>query len=544
MTERPLAAKKPFWSLGKLTLAWTLLALLATVGTIGGIGITVDEPLDVRPGRTYIATLFARGSGFFRPEVVDMVFRDNAEHPPLGRWLLGIASTLGEPIEMFLMGGPDPLRLYIHAARVAPAVCFALLVGLIVWTAGSHYGRAAASGSGFAMLAMPRLFAHAHLGALDTFLCLFWILGLLTTEFALRQSRNWLFMFLAGLAWGLALLTKIHAWFLAPILFLWWVLTARNRSGKVLLGWVAWGVGGFGVYLLGWPWLWHHSLERLRAYAGTGVERTSIQVLYFGQVFADRDVPWHYPWFYFLVTVPVGLHLLGGIGVFAGRRDRFSWLLWGAILFFLILFSTRIPVYDGERLFLVVFPLWAVVIGLGFSKGWEWAGPHRVRRGLLSIFLVAQGFGLVSTHPFGLSYYNLLVGGLPGAERLGLELTYWNDAVDSTLLDRLAKEARPGDTAALAPTLYPTQGMASTTRLMARDGLVLGDEDKALKARWVVVSRRTAYWKPALKKRLEAGKPILLRSRQGVWLSGLWDFGGSPRSSADSPSLSETRASP
>ena len=46
-------------------------------------------------------------------------------------------------------------------------------------------------------------------------------------------------------------------------------------------------------------------------------------------------------------------------------------------------------------------------------------------------------------HPFGLSYYNELVGGLPGAERLGLELTYWNDPVDQLLLDELGREATP-----------------------------------------------------------------------------------------------------
>ena len=48
---------------------------------------------------------------------------------------------------------------------------------------------------------------------------------------------------------------------------------------------------------------------------------------------------------------------------------------------------------------------------------------------------------MVALHPFGLSYYNGLVGGLPGAERLGLELTYWNDPVDQVLLDQLAREA-------------------------------------------------------------------------------------------------------
>ena len=75
-------------------------------------------------------------------------------------------------------------------------------------------------------------------------------------------------------------------------------------------------------------------------------------------------------------------------------------------------------------------------------------------------------------HPFGLSYYNALVGGLPGAERLGLELTYWSDAIDNVLLDRLARDGAAGDSAAMAPTLYPGQGKLTTgfNRTLARRG--------------------------------------------------------------------------
>ena len=103
---------------------------------------------------------------------------------------------------------------------------------------------------------------------------------------------------------------------------------------------------------------------------------------------------------------------------------------------------------------------------------------------------------MVTFHPFGLSYYNVLVGGLPGAERLGLELTYWGDAVDGVLLDRLAREASPDAPAALVPTLYPGQGTLTTSRAMIRVPVILKDEDAATDADWLVVSRRTAYWKP------------------------------------------------
>jgi len=253
-------------------------------------------------------------------------------------------------------------------------------------------------------------------------------------------------------------------------------------------------------------------------------------VEYFGQVTTDYDVPWHYPWFYFAATVPAGLQALGALGVVQGwknrRADPFPLLLGGTILAFLVLFSTRVPVYDGERLFLHIFPAWSILIGLGF--GWLWNLPRAGFRSRIALagFLVAQGYGLVALHPFGLSYYNGLVGGLPGAERLGLELTYWNDAVDQVLLDQLARMARPDDSAALVPTLYRGQGVLTTNRALARRRIILADEQEGTRAEWVVLSRRTAYWRPEIKDRLRlgAGRRVASRSRQGVWLSAFWHF--------------------
>ncbi|MHC5543653.1 4-amino-4-deoxy-L-arabinose transferase, partial [Singulisphaera rosea] len=67
--------------------------------------------------------------------------------------------------------------------------------------------------------------------------------------------------------------------------------------------------------------------------------------------------------------------------------------------------------------------------------------------------------------------------------------------------------------------------------------VILRDEDAALRARWVVVSRRSAYWKPALRRRLEQGRRVAVRERQGVWLSGLWTFSPetNPTSDASPP---------
>jgi 4-amino-4-deoxy-L-arabinose transferase-like glycosyltransferase len=517
----------PRLSSGRLALLMGFFAGTAVLFTLDGPGLTIDEPLDVRPGRTYVETLRKQGWHFLDRKVVDRVFRDNAEHPPLGRWLLGIASEVGEPLEV-LWKGPDPTGHYVLAGRMAPALAFAALVWLVTHTTGRRWGAAAGGAAGFALFTMPRVFAHAHLGALDTFLSLFWTLALVTGNRALRARRPSLAMAGAGVIWGLALLTKIHAWFLLPILCIWsFVCLPPRRALRPML---IWTIAGISVFWLGWPWLWYDSWNRLQAYLGTGVVRSTIMVQYFGQVVADRDVPWHYPWFYFMVTVPIGLLALGAVGLGRGwhgrRDDPFALLLAGTIVVFLGIFSTRLPVYDGERLFLHVFPAAAMLMGLGFGWLWEQRLKSARSRMALLVLLCVQAHGVIALHPFGLSYYNGLVGGLPGAERLGLELTYWNDAVDQVLLDRLAYDAEPGAPAALVPTLYPGQGILTTNRALARRDIILSDEQAGTRAEWLVVSRRTAYWRPEIKERLLRGdgQLVAMRSRQGVWIAAIWRF--------------------
>ena len=227
-----------------------------------------------------------------------------------------------------------------------------------------------------------------------------------------------------------------------------------------------WALVGISLFWLGWPWLWYDPSSRLRAYWGTGVARPTILVQYFGQVFADRDVPWHYPWFYFAATVPLGLQLLGGIGVVQGwknrRADAFPLLLAGTIAAFLD--SLQHARADLRRRTTVLARLSGMVAldRSGLRHALEPFSTDSVSVADFGSFWLASCWPRVmersSLHPFGLSFYNGLTGGLSGAERLGLELTYWNDAVDQVLLDRLAREGQPGATGGARAHSLPTAG--------------------------------------------------------------------------------------
>ncbi|QDV32908.1 glycosyltransferase family 39 protein [Tautonia plasticadhaerens] len=512
---------------------WILGAIagLSVLLTLADPGITSDEPIDVKVGRNYLRQasrlvdqVGRRGIGSIDRADLDAFFADNAQHPPLGRWLLGLASTAFEPLEG-LLGGPDPLS--VHPARVAPMLAFALLVGLVSAEAGRRAGRPASVVAGLALLLMPRVFAHAHLATLDTFLALTWTLALLSAARAIESRRPVVGLALAGAAWGLAMLTKIHGWLLPPLVLGYALATLPTR--KAIAGVSLWGLVGLLVLAVGWPWLWFDPAERLSRFLSTSVDRQPIRVLYLGRVTDDVDVPWHYPWAYFALTVPVGLLGIGLVGAARGcrgwRSDRFPILLLASIGLFLALFSTRAPVYDGERLFLLVFPSWALLVGLGFGAAWEASGPRRWPRALLVALVAGQGVGVVRMHPFQLSYYNAIAGGLAGAERLDLELTYWGDAVDPVLLEKVDRLVPPGSEVALAPTFHHLHPIALMTPGLFEDSVTLAPEQALGRSPWLVVFRRSAYWSPEVRAAVRGGRPLAERSRDGVWLSRLYRVG-------------------
>ena len=162
-----------------------------------------------------------------------------------------------------------------------------------------------------AVALMPRLLAHAHLAALDMLTTLFFVAAVLAVAEAARGGRWWQFA-LAGVVWGAAMLVRLHGLLVAPPVILWLVWRLRRRVGLPLLAWLA--AGGLTLFL-GWPWLWLAPLARLQQYVASGSVRHTLHVFYAGQVWADRDVPWHYPWAMFAVTVPLGFLVLGLIGI-------------------------------------------------------------------------------------------------------------------------------------------------------------------------------------------------------------------------------------
>ena len=55
----------------------------------------------------------------------------------------------------------------------------------------------------------------------------------------------------------------------------------------------------------------------------------------------------------------------------------------------------------------------------------------------MGVILVPAFFSLLTIHPFELSYYNALVGGVKGADRKGLEVTYLQEVISPHFLNQV-----------------------------------------------------------------------------------------------------------
>jgi hypothetical protein len=235
------------------------------------------------------------------------------------------------------------------------------------------------------------------------------------------------------------------------------------------------------------------------------------------------------------MTVPLGLQALGGVGLFAGRTrlrfERHEQLVLGAMLFPLVLFSIpRVAVYDGARLFLVAFPLWALFIGRGGGLAWEWLCrrvPWRAAWPLAGVFLACQGWGLIATWPCFLSSYNLAVGGLSGAHRLGFELDYWGASVTRDLLERVAMTVPEDAEIDVSPVLHQFQlgELVRQSPVLRRRGIRFRayDADQSRHAPYLLVFCRLADLSSDLQRLVAERTPLVEIRRSGVLLAGLYE---------------------
>jgi 4-amino-4-deoxy-L-arabinose transferase-like glycosyltransferase len=418
-----------------------------------------------------------------------------------------------------------PWHSDLSRARLGPILAFSLTAGALFGFVARRYGRWAAAAAAGAWVFQPNLFAHGHYATYDALLSCLWLGAVMAFANAVEGAGarpRWRWVVVLGVLAGCAADTKLTGWLL-PLPFLVWTVLYRSKNG--LLALLACGAIALAVlFLLNPPW-WTEPIAGPGRFFASNLSRGDtirIKTLFLGRVVStpDGSLPWYNTLAWTILVTPVGFLVLALVGVGrALRRARvepLGLLAVGHWSFLLLLRALpHTPGHDGVRQFLPAFGLLALVAGLGAATALERLGAWG--RGAVAAALVEGVVSVALMMPVPLSYYSPVVGGLPGATALGMEPTYYWDALTPEALAWLKNNTRPGEKVRFAT--YPTAWL-----YLAREGrlpraFLPGDPGVWT---WYVVQNRPGAFSPIDRALAERGVPAYTVSKGGVPL--LWVF--------------------
>ncbi|MCX7049973.1 MAG: glycosyltransferase family 39 protein [Candidatus Sumerlaeota bacterium] len=380
----------------------------------------------------------------------------------------------------------------------------------IVNRQSSISGRSAAVAAALLLAMMPRVWGEAHLAVAETLAAL---MSLLTVYCFWRGLFSWRWAVMAGVAFGLALNTKVQAVLLPVALLIWAQIYARPRHANAMFSLIFIGPA---VWVLTCPWLWPDPAARMFSFFQFYARHAMTGVYYLGQtwnVAGAPACPWHYPWIITAVVVPpltLLAFLLGAAQTMRRARSHpVSMLLLISALFPIAFISLPSQAkFDGARLFGAAFPAMAVLTGVTLARmiqrwreGWTgWAA-----RSLYVLALLGGAFAIFDSHPYGLSYFNAFIGGTRGAEAAGMEVAYWGEAINDDVIRTLNELPPNAQLMTRAIHDRALEHLQAWGKL--RQDIKLGSHEGD---HFLLVQNRRGFWTPSdyqIEKRFKPLKP-------------------------------------
>ena len=369
----------------------------------------------------------------------------NVPHPPFSRIISAIAKNLsGDMVDKFT------------AYRLAPALFFAILVTVIYLWLNELFGPATGLFSASALMLIPNLFGYAHIAVTDLPLATMWFL---TVYCFCKGLTGWQWSITLGVVWGLALSTKFPALLIPVPLIVWAHLFHRDKYANNIFSLVFLAPL---VMVATQPYLWHQTGLRVLEFLYEGISRgyradANFGVFFLNQILLSQQLPWHYPFYIVAVTTPEPILLLALVGILSSiwLREQRSILLLLTLNAAFVLILGVLPgavLHDGVRQMLSALPFLAALGGVGYfvltaalvnvahrSESLQRINnlKAKVTAAFFVLVCVNPAIDLYLAHPFQLSYYNRLVGGIRGAYERGLETTYFMEAITPAFLQRL-----------------------------------------------------------------------------------------------------------
>jgi hypothetical protein len=433
-----------------------LSTLLLIGNTLNDYGVTWDEPPYFHATDLHLQWIIDAQENLARGELRRSLDDEsikaawhwnpyNVPHPPFSR----IVSALGKWLSAGMF---DSFSSY----RLAPALFFAILVSVTYLWLRELFSPLAGLFSALALVLIPNLFAYAHIAVTDLPLATMWFL----TSYCFWKGLNhWRWSVALGVVWGFALATKFPALLIPIPLIIWAHIFHRNRYTNNIFALIFLAPP---IMVATQPYLWHQTGLRVLEFFYEGISRgyraeTNFGVFFLNHIMPSKDLPWYYPFYVVAVTTPEAILLLALIGMVAPiwlRPQRATLFLFTLNAFFILIMGL-LPgavLHDGARQMLSALPWIACLSGIGFwlttnavvNHLQDWKSIQhtaslrtKVMAVAFSVVCIHPAIELYLTHPFQLSFYNRLVGGIRGAYDRGLEITYFMEAFTPEFIRKL-----------------------------------------------------------------------------------------------------------
>jgi 4-amino-4-deoxy-L-arabinose transferase-like glycosyltransferase len=449
-------------------------------------------------------------------------------------WPFARAEPHGHPPFYALMGLAGdvlaPSWADLPRARLGPILLFSFTSGAIFHFVTRRWGHGPAIAATGAWVFQPNLFAHGHYATCDGILTSLWALAIFTfvraVEVVGSDARSaairWSWTAVLGVLLGCAAATKLTGWFL-PLPFAAWAVWYRDRRALKMLS--AGLLVAMAVLLMLIPPWWTDPIGGLNGFFRSNLtrgERLAIPVQFLHAIYVtpNDSLPWYNTIVWTVLVTPIGFLVLGIAGfasaVVRRRSDPIGLLIAGHwALLMLLRAMPHVPGHDGVRLFLPAFGLLALLGGVGG----RWLLDRSPRWGTAAI-VAALAEGVVSLAvmmPVPLSYFSPTVGGLPGATALGMEPTYYWDALSPEARRWLVEHTPEGNTIRFANIPRSWLYLRRTGDLPRR--LVPFDEGDRL---WYVLQNRPGLFSPTDRALAREGRAAFVVTKFGVPL--VWIF--------------------
>lgn len=346
---------------------------------------------------------------------------DGEGHPPLSDILSSIFNKV-------LFG---KLRIVndIDAYRVYGVLLASMLVGLIYYWVAKIYGGFAGLIASLSLALYPLFFSESHFNTeKDIPETAFWSFFIYCIWNGFTK-KNWKWVLVSGLFFGLALGTKFNILF-ASLVVVPWILTYLKRSildkqnlRLIFTGLIAFFIGVI-IFYGTWPYIWQDIIAGTLRFVGfykqigTGYNFDTRFISLFGIN--------TYPLLWIVYTTPIIILILTFFGIIGLFRDRKTDKYMSGLLFVLWLFvpiarvmAPHAGIYGGIRQIMEYIPAVAIIAGIGAQKVLNYSTSKSWKYfiiGAITISYLLLGYKLYKIHPNQNVFFNKIIGGLSGAK--------------------------------------------------------------------------------------------------------------------------------